>query len=79
MTEITDKINDASAGALAYGFINVDPTVTPFLNLWAGPTFGRKFTMLQGVQDDAEATNWPDDSGSIVQIDSDGDYIWLNQ
>lgn len=50
-TSFVDKINSDGAspvGALLKGNIYVDPAVTPFLNLWMGPTANRAFTMLAG-------------------------------
>lgn len=48
-TTFTDKFNDISVGALYKGNIAVDAVTTPFLNLWTGPTYNRKITMLQGI------------------------------
>lgn len=59
-TNFVDKIN---TGSLLVGNIYVDTEITPFLNLWKGPTSGRRIEMFKGMQDDG--TYWPEDAGSI--------------
>ena len=68
-TDLTDKINE---GDLLRGNLYVDSTVTPVLNNFMGPTSGRKYTLLTGLENVEEA-------GIIYQIDSDGPYALLNE
>jgi len=44
-TDFIDKIN---TGSLRAGNLYVDSAVTPFLNLWKGPTAGRRIKMFVG-------------------------------
>ena len=46
-TKLSDKIN---TGDQMQGNLYIDDVVTPVLNYWKGPTSGRSFTMMQGVE-----------------------------
>lgn len=83
-TDFNAKIN---TGSFLNGNLYVDDVVTPFLNLWMGPTANRRITMFQGEReigaDETEpyenAQFWPQDAAAVREIDNDGANIWLTQ
>jgi len=74
----TDVINSGSR-ALERGILFIDPLTTPVINNVFGPTALRSFSVLTGVNYDADGMMFTsaDTVGQIREVDDGNGYIWL--
>jgi hypothetical protein len=73
-TDLADKFN---TGDLLRGNLYIDSLITPYMNIFKGPTAGRRFTLMTGLYEDGEVNL--EYVGAIHNIDENESQIFFKE